>query len=178
MTFPNITVKKRCEDYSSIQHMRSRRRGEIIHLILSLTDVLKSDLDIELFTKKALGIMGEKLENWALDRDFIEPISKFLGLPEIELFSGENAIKVFREKSILVKEGNQFEILRPDRFLVYSDKIVVVDFKSDIPMETPYKYITQVKKYCEILKVIYNKPVHGYIAYIPIPKVEMAVRLA
>jgi CRISPR/Cas system-associated exonuclease Cas4 (RecB family) len=54
--------------------------------------------------------------------------------------------------------------LRPDRILIFEDKIEVYDFKTG--NNKTEKHHQQVKQYMHYLNEIFEKPAFGYIAYI------------
>ncbi len=73
-----------------------------------------------------------------------------------ELFKGS----VFRER----KTGADGALYSIDFYSVFSDKIVLIDYKTgEISAEQEKAYTEQLEKYAEILEGIYNLPVSKYI---------------
>jgi ATP-dependent exoDNAse (exonuclease V) beta subunit len=69
-------------------------------------------------------------------------------------------MKVLNETSILFPDGN---LVRPDRVVFLEDKVVVIDYKTGDPHVS---HKEQIDQYCEAIRKMGNKNVHGHILYI------------
>lgn len=156
------------------EEWRKRKRGEILHLTLSLIRTWEDFERIPLLVKKALFISGEKLFNWNLEVDFINPLKALVKLPNLKIFfpsSDERVEALLRERPLLFK-GLTF---RPDRIILYSHKAIVVDFKTHQleGSENLLKdYYRQVKNYTEAVFQIFKRPSQGFLLFIEEPKIE------
>ena len=61
------------------------------------------------------------------------------------------------------------ETLRPDRVVVFQNKVVVVDYKTG--KESPH-HSKQVNQYKEELERIYSMPIEGYLLYTDGPGIQ------
>lgn len=171
-----VRVRSNYEFKSLIQEGYNKcLKGEIWHLALSFVRD-KKDIDkIELFIKKALSLLGERVEKWDIKNNLVTPLKKVFNLKEVDLFFSPHSQQILCEKNIIVPDDKGgFKEYRPDRVVVFEDKIVVVDFKSEKPSDKNIynKYVSQVKGYVEELKKLFNAPVEGYLLFISNPKVE------
>ncbi len=69
--------------------------------------------------------------------------------------------RVIAEQDILTRDGS---VKRPDRVMLKSDKVIVVDYKFGRQKSTGHK--TQVRKYADILKQMKYKEVKGFLWYV------------
>lgn len=157
-----------------IEELKRKKRGEILHLILSFVKTWEDFERIHSLVKKALFVSGEKPSNWDMEVDFIKPIKALTELPQIKLFfpSLNEKVKLFlRERFLFFKNST----LRPDRVILYPDKVVVVDFKThqlEAHESILEDYRRQVKNYTEAVFQIFKKPSQGFLLFIEKPKIE------
>lgn len=154
--------------------LRKRRRGEILHLALSFVKTREDLPRLGTFVKRALALLGEKYSAWNLEEDLIRPLEEVLSHDGTELFFSPEAKEVFCERSILLpaKEGKR-EVFRPDRMIVFEDRVVVVDFKSEEPAPSLLEdYRAQVKNYAELARELFGPPAEGYLLFLAGPRVE------
>jgi len=108
-------------------------------------------------------------------REGIIDIERSVGLrPEInrlmqmetvkEWFDG--SWKVIAEQDILTRDGS---IRRPDRVMLKSDEVIVVDYK--FGQKKSSAHLAQVKKYANMLRQMKYKQVKGYIWYVNLNEV-------
>ena len=172
----NIRVKGAHEIRLSEEGFRRRRRGEILHLALSFVKTAEDLPRLSTYVKQALVLLGEKFSSWNLTAEFVHPLEKLFSLPQARLFFSQAAKEIFRERSILLpwKEGNGKQVLRPDRMVLFKDRVVVVDFKSELPSSADVhgEYRKQVKTYAQIAEHLFGLPAEGYLLFILTPKVE------
>ncbi len=74
----------------------------------------------------------------------------------LEWFKGE----VINERVILAGNGS---MRVPDKVIIYSEKVVVVDFKTGV--ERP-EHQKQVEEYMDLLNELYEKKVEGMLCYL------------
>ncbi len=68
--------------------------------------------------------------------------------------------ELFLERELLTAEGST---LRPDRVMVFADRIEVVDFKTGAPRN---EHQQQLDEYVKVLEEIYDKEVVGEVVYV------------
>lgn len=150
-------------DALKIQHITSdklaydeKRRGEFIHLILSkIIDInLTGDEEINNIIKQSsLLFPGFDIEK--IKRE----LKEFIFSEQIKPFFNPQGGKVFVEKEFVDFDGS---VVRIDRVLILENKIIVIDYKTG---EKEEKYEEQLKRYGDLIKTIYKKPVECYILY-------------
>lgn len=172
----NIRVKGPHEIRLSEDGIRKRRRGEILHLALSFVKTTEDIPKLSTYVKRALVLLGEKYSSWDLEVELVCPLKEVLLLPEAELFFSPKAREIFRERSILLpgKEGSGKQVFRPDRMVLFEDRVVVVDFKSEVPASASLhdEYRNQVKNYVQLAQSLFGLPAEGYLLFIAGPKVK------
>jgi ATP-dependent exoDNAse (exonuclease V) beta subunit len=67
--------------------------------------------------------------------------------------------EVFLERELIADDGTTH---RPDRVVVYTDRVEVIDFKTGAPRS---EHLHQVNEYVRLLSKFYNKQVHGEVVY-------------
>lgn len=170
----NVRVKGpfRLEPYED--SLRKRRRGEILHLALSFVKTREDLPRLGTFVKRALVLLGEKYAAWNLKEDLIRPLEEVLSHDEAELFFSPAAKEIFCERSIIppAREGKR-EVFRPDRMVLFEDRVVVVDFKSEEPAPSLLEdYRAQVKNYAGLARELFGLPAEGYLLFLAGPRVE------
>ena len=78
----------------------------------------------------------------------------------------DDSASVYCEQEMVATNG---ETLRPDRVVVFQNKVVVVDYKTG--KESP-NHSKQVKEYKEELQRIYSMPIEGYLLYTDGPHIQ------
>jgi len=139
-----------------------KRRGELIHLILS--QISLQVLDDEILRK----IIDDSLKyypEFSLE-EVLKSVKIFLSSQEIKKFFNENMGKIYVEKEFVDGEGN---LLRLDRLVITDDKVIVVDYKTGDKVQN---YKEQLKKYGNVIREIYGLPVKCYILYFDKIEVE------
>ena len=168
--FSHIKIKTIENASLSSEEFVKKRRGEILHLTLSFVTYKEEEKELFSFLKKALSFYGETESNWNLEKDFLQPLKKLFSLEECEKFFPSLKkrmclfVKVLKEKTFFA--GGKF--FRPDRIILYPEKIIVVDFKSYLPTQEHFQelYKAQVEGYSRIVSKIYKKPAEGYLLFL------------
>ncbi|MEZ4937866.1 MAG: UvrD-helicase domain-containing protein [Crocinitomicaceae bacterium] len=110
----------------------------------------------------------EKIEHF-LKHEEIDPETKLalkhaanslFSNPEMKKLLFEDNIEVLSEHDLITETG---KMLRPDRVLIKSDRVVVVDFKSGEPRPKDQK---QIDQYVRILNAMGSKNVEGKLIYL------------
>ncbi|MCX7822733.1 MAG: hypothetical protein N2260_04725 [Syntrophobacterales bacterium] len=155
--------------------LRKRRRGEIFHLALSFINTREDKDKLEIYIKRALAMLGERSSCWKIKEDLLLPLERIFLLPEAEFIFSPEALQVFREKDILYR----VRTFRPDRMVLFDDRVVVVDFKSEFPnADKIYReYRGRIKVYSRLAKSIFHRPSEGYLLFIEESKVERVCRV-
>ena len=71
----------------------------------------------------------------------------------------ENAEKIYNESWIIDEDGS---LLRPDKVIEMPDIVYVIDFKTGLEAS---KHVSQINQYISRLKLMFNKPIKGYLYY-------------
>lgn len=160
-------------DYRRTINPVEKRRGELIHGILSFLDFIGDDIEAQLDRIiKKLALSGAKgLAFEGFSEDVIKKsLMDFLEVKEIRgyfLQSSDRVIK--REQEFSDSNGNLF---RMDRVIIDGDVITVVDFKTGREKDGEDKYAEQIRNYMNILREIYpDKRVEGIIAYVDLKEI-------
>jgi hypothetical protein len=141
---------------------RRRKYGVLMHDVLS--DIItKSDVDSAVEQYVSTGIMDET-EAEKMKTHLEELLSK----DEVQDWFDPSA-KVLNETDILVGDGST---KRPDRVVVKSGKVIVIDYK--FGEKESKNYLSQVKKYVNLIKEMGYKDVTGYIWYVEFDKIVQA----
>jgi CRISPR/Cas system-associated exonuclease Cas4 (RecB family) len=129
-----------------------------------LSDIItKSDVDSAVEQYVSTGIMDET-EAEKMKTHLEELLSK----DEVQDWFDPSA-KVLNETDILVGDGST---KRPDRVVVKSGKVIVIDYK--FGEKESKNYLSQVKKYVNLIKEMGYKDVTGYIWYVEFDKIVQA----
>ncbi len=152
-------IKQKVEIPSEISKQRTEAEniGLIVHEILSMItqyeeNELKQTIDT-VVNKYGLESEKHNIEN-RLNTAFLNP--DFL-----KFFQHKNR-KIFIEKEIVDQKG---QLTRIDRYIVYSDKIELIDFKTG--EEYKKKHKKQVLEYRDLLRSFYpEKKILCYLCYI------------
>jgi ATP-dependent exoDNAse (exonuclease V) beta subunit len=150
-----LKIKKRGEDFFTSDDKRQSgiNKGKLIHEILSLVettdDLQKAVRQIETEGKINSGEAKEML-------------SELTGLLKDQEVAGwfNGSLRVVNERNILTGING---IKRPDRIMIGTDEVVVVDYKSGELESEKYKY--QLRTYIRELKNCGYENVSGYIWY-------------
>lgn len=157
-----------------------KKRGEVIHYLLSLVDDIDQFLPAlkekvraachrflyplrskspEVTASPAAGTSNGVYND---AEEIIATLRKILNLPKIrELFSEKNN-PAYNEKEVVDKQGN---LKRIDRLILKEKEIIVVDYKTGESYSE--EHAGQIKEYIDILKEIYpNRSYRGLLIYI------------
>lgn len=126
------------------------RYGKQLHLLLSEYSKFTDDV-LQRFIQK--GWIEKQFET-RLKADLVRILNneKFTSLHR-------NAVEILNEQSIIVAAD---EVVRPDKVIVKSDSVVVLDFKTGLPSN---QHIKQVSNYCHVLREAGYENVLGYVLY-------------
>lgn len=135
------------------QRRQAMHRGIVIHTILAEA-VDNNDISrlVNEFVKK--GLLSEE-ESIGVELDLIE----LMEMEELKPFF-DPELQSKTESTVIIPDGR---ILRPDRVVMIPDGVAVVDFKTGAPHKTHEK---QVLSYCEVIRTMGFKNVHGYLLYV------------
>ncbi len=146
------------ETYKDIEE--KKRKGEILHNILS--DITTSN-DIAGAVNQAIykGLITQKESE-----EFITHFKDCLQDDKIlSWFDGRG--KIINETDIIVPRG---EVRRPDRAVIFSDRIDVIDYKSGSESQF-HLHKKQVRNYVNLIHKMGYQNVNGYIWYITSNKI-------
>lgn len=150
----------RSAQFISNQEVISRiNEGVVVHEILSKV-ILRKDFDKALkCAETEFGLGTEELLT------IKQKLRGLFSMPQVnDWFSDNWTVK--SEMNIILGNG---DVKRPDRVMLKSDGVVVVDFKTGEEREENNR---QVEEYKEILQSMGYNPVEGYLLYINQNKVE------
>jgi ATP-dependent exoDNAse (exonuclease V) beta subunit len=144
------SVKVQVRDSSSERlALYERRRGEIIHDVLSHVEF--ADENIEMLIT---GSIKNAAGNWVENDDVVQMKSvllDFLRMPDIApFFTRVEGRKIMTEQEFVHPDGRLF---RMDRIVVDHDMVTVLDFKTGEDKEA---YTDQVQGYMNILQNYFN----------------------
>jgi ATP-dependent helicase/nuclease subunit A len=137
-----------------------RKRGEIIHEVLSRIEFIGEDIEerVSSAVKEIVGSGGEEVEN---ERTRLLVLD-FLGLPEITpFFEFAEGRKILNEQEFVNPDGRLF---RMDRVVVDAEAVTVIDFKTGDGKDS---YREQLLGYIFILQNIFpGRSIRGILAFV------------
>ncbi len=148
----------------------AKRKGDVVHYILSLIDRLPDDYDKFLDECIAIGIAKFNFHSYKEEIKHI--IFSFFENSDFKKFflPGKNEI-VYTEKEIVGTDG---EVYKVDRIIISNEHIDVIDFKTG-ETHSP-EHIKQITNYANLLKKIYpDKSIRKYLLYIDENEVKIVV---
>lgn len=132
---------------------RKKDHGNKVHYALSMVRT-REDVPTALLRMKTEGLI-EPTEAEEIQKS----LEKILQHPDLKgLFEVES--DVLNEREILTPDGNMH---RPDRVVYLSDRVVILDYKTGIPLETHNK---QIKRYVNLFKEMGFERVEALLVYI------------
>jgi ATP-dependent exoDNAse (exonuclease V) beta subunit len=157
--YEKIKIAYQAPEYWDINNPKSYTEyGKLLHKILA--EVITED-DFNTVIEKYLnaGIINNDEAN-----EIAALFNKMMQNEQVkEWFSGKH--KVLTEPAVLLPDGNTY---RPDRVVKYTDKTIVVDFKTGTEES---KHKQQILNYCHILEKLNFPKVIGYLLYLPDVKI-------
>lgn len=130
-------------------NMVERNRGNAVHDFLS---------KLKAFPKNETELDNMNFEGNPFCSDIKAALSTIMERPDFYRLFGDEA-QVLNEVSILTQDG---ELKRPDRVVIYSDKVFVIDYKTGSPAP---KYQNQINEYVSLLEGLGYQNVEGILLY-------------
>jgi ATP-dependent exoDNAse (exonuclease V) beta subunit len=130
-----------------------RQLGDELH---ALAARMRSADDLQAIRKSKAPWQRMSASEWI---ELLELAERMVNHPAAKAWFAAG-LEVHNERELVSKKG---EIFRPDRIVVYPDRVVVIDFKTGKAKEAEHK--KQLKSYGELLKEIETKPVEGWLFY-------------
>jgi len=128
------------------------RTGILVHRILELTESRDQWKDILLYELKQNNIAPEIADEAA------RQLQNLFSFPEFQEWFSE-AYLFYPEQQMVAENG---EILRADRLLIHSDKLILLDYKTGEALDF---HQHQMRKYVKALKSATGKPVEAFLVY-------------
>jgi ATP-dependent helicase/nuclease subunit A len=151
----------------SRNQMLAKRRGDVIHHILSLIEVMPDDQApvIEAAIRIAIAKFGFEPQR----KQIQEAIERFFQNPQFRrFFAAEEDVIVYREKEIIASGGEAYKV---DRILIRGDNMDIVDFKTGGPRAEEHR--EQISNYgCLLQKIHPEKQIRKHLLYIEENRVE------
>lgn len=139
------------------ERARAVKRGEVIHLALSLLSSPPSSRDLETVIRRALCLLGEDPKTWDLDA-LLGPLEALFRNPKVNTWF---KAKAYPELEVVDVQG---KLHRIDRVVLSEDGVEVIEFK--VGQREPW-HRGQVKGYVELLRrVLPSRPIRGWLVYV------------
>ncbi|HNW67880.1 MAG TPA: 3'-5' exonuclease, partial [Bacteroidales bacterium] len=130
-------------------NMVERNRGNAVHDFLSkLKKIPKNETELD----------NMNFEGNPFGSDIKAALSMIMKRPDFNRLFGDEA-QVLNEVSILTQDG---DLKRPDRVVICSDKVFVIDYKTGSPSP---KYQNQINEYVSLLEGLGYQNVEGILLY-------------
>jgi ATP-dependent helicase/nuclease subunit A len=144
-----------------------RRRGEIIHDILSRVKFVDKNIDEHI--SSAIKEISGSVEEMADVAPFKSLVLNFLLLPEITPFFAQvEGRTILNEQEFVTPEGRLF---RMDRVVIDTESVTVIDFKTGDEKDA---YDDQVHGYMNVLRNFYpDSTIHGLLAFVDRKKLRV-----
>jgi ATP-dependent exoDNAse (exonuclease V) beta subunit len=132
-------------------------RGLLLHTLFS---AIKTKADIEPAIEHLIfeGIIGTK----EMETDIRATIQKAFSLPEIQKWYSDEW-QLFNECNIIYRENGKLCTRRPDRVMIKSDEVVILDFKFGEQRE---EHSRQIQEYMTLLTQMGHRNISGYLWYV------------
>ena len=148
----NLTIKKP-QTKNIIEQDDPKVAGTIIHTFLAQ---IFHEEDLPEIKKQ----VSLQIQDQSKAREIKQTLDKVVKHPELNTyFKQQEDQSIFNEVEIL----SENKLLRPDRIIVNSQHITVIDYKSG---EYDPGHEQQISEYAESLKKMYNRKVNKFIVYI------------
>ncbi len=157
------------DPFESGSDYRSRVKGRLLHQALYYALTNEDLKRPETLVKKAFYSLGEPMGSWDIENDFLAPLVALSSMDGVErLFPPSGVSMVFREREFLVPgHDGRFQILRPDRVVVFEDRAIVVEFKTEGRGDSIYRrHEKQIKTYQGVVQKFFGLPVSSYLLYL------------
>lgn len=141
-------------EIESLQRLRSKRRGELIHKALSLYDPTRG---LRWAVEAAFCALEEPLEKWVVE-EILGSLERLLEIPKVRDWLCQQG---FTELEVVDANGG---LHRLDKVVVGEEKVEVLEYKTGDP-EISHK--EQLKGYLRLLKEIFpKKALKGFLIYV------------
>lgn len=148
-----------------------RRRGELIHGLLSAIEFAGKDLD-QLLAEAATSVKLNAFTAGEI-KAVTGTVKEFLALPEIAAyFEPRPGRAIHREIELVDARGRLF---RADRVVVDPDQVTVIDFKTGLADDSKLveSYFHQIRNYMSMLSDIYpGRMIEGILMYPDLKRLE------
>jgi ATP-dependent exoDNAse (exonuclease V) beta subunit len=142
---------------------RQRRYGVLMHELLSTIRTI-ADIRTAVTAKEAGGEIDKREA-----AEWVERLERLLNRPEVKKWF-DGSMCVLNEAEILFDNGKSS---RPDRIMKGDDCVYVVDYKFGEQKDTRYR--RQVNSYCELIRRMGYRQVHGYLWYVELNEIDEIV---
>jgi ATP-dependent exoDNAse (exonuclease V) beta subunit len=160
----SVKVDSRTLNNLQDSEISERERGEVIH---SLMERIFTWQDKETVLQQAL--QSNKIKPDDLKK-LSQNLDRIFSIQLIRDCFEEHAV-FLNEPEIIYKQSGKAKTERPDRVVLFEDKIVILDFKTGAKRK---EYHKQVEHYAELLQSIYqNKNTKKALLYLDIGEVEI-----
>jgi RecB family exonuclease len=129
-----------------------RQLGDELHALVAR---MHTASDLERIRKAKAPWQRMSTDEW---QELISLAERMVNHPAAKAWFAEG-LEVYNERDLVSKTG---EVFRPDRIVVYPDRMVVVDFKTG---QAKPEHKQQLVSYAALLKEIETKPVEGWLFY-------------
>jgi ATP-dependent exoDNAse (exonuclease V) beta subunit len=145
----------------SPENLFAKKKGDVIHYILSLISKLPDDYEI--FLSKCIIAGISKYDFYSHEPAIRKAVSSIFAVPELKrFFQPEDTGTVYTEQEIVDARGDTHKI---DRIVMTDDRVDVIDFKTG---ESQTKeHIDQLTRYGNIMRAMYPvKTINRYLLYL------------
>jgi len=129
-----------------------RQLGDELHALVAR---MHTASDLERIRKAKAPWQRMSNDEW---QELISLAERMVNHPAAKAWFAEG-LEVYNERDLVSKTG---EVFRPDRIVVFPDRVVVVDFKTG---QAKPEHKQQLGRYAALLKEIETKPVEGWLFY-------------
>lgn len=142
---------------------RFMNRGSILHTLFASIKT-KTDIEPAISNLVTEGIVGGMVS----EQEIREEVKRAFDLPEVQPWY-DGTWKLFNECEIIWIEDGDLQQRRPDRVMLRSNEMVVVDFKFGKPKSS---YRHQIQNYINLLSRMKYRNITGYLWYVDENKIE------
>jgi ATP-dependent exoDNAse (exonuclease V) beta subunit/CRISPR/Cas system-associated exonuclease Cas4 (RecB family) len=168
-SFPHAYPFEIASPWEETMRFEERKRGVLVHRILSGIDYAEADLEAKVddIAAKIEGEAGADQVPWGLKRRIIS----FLRGDALGPYYGRQpAREVMKEREVADAEGRLFLV---DRVVVDPGEVTVIEFKTGRGRESEGKHLAQMGNYLRIMEELYRgRRIQGIIAYVDLGEVR------
>lgn len=151
-------------------NLEERRRGELIHRVLSFVEYVTDGFEYEL--SRIIDLVGKEMRIAYSFDEIKELVIRLVNHSLTKDFFTLHPCRIIKNEMEIA--DNTGRLFRLDRLVSDEKRIIVIDYKTGSDMDAINEHISQVRNYMKLLHDIYQgKRLSGIIAYIDMRDIKI-----